>query len=85
MLVFLSMHSASVAFHDRKVMLLDPCGVLNVDLYLILSFGFYPRFLWLVNSKSVVLCFLCALDGRLVVLSSLVAVVLKETLQAKMS
>ena len=77
------MHSSSVAFHDRKVVLLDPCGVLNVDLYLILSFGFYPRFLWLVNSKSVVLCFLCALDGRLVVLSSLVAVVLKETLQPK--
>ena len=61
MLVFLSMHSASVAFHDRKVMLLDSCGVLSVDLYLILSFGFYPRFLWLVNSKSVVLCFsLCS-------------------------
>ena len=79
------MHSSSVAFHDRKVMLLDPCGVLSVDLYLILSFGFYPRFLWLVNSKSVVLCFPCALDRRLVVPSSLVAVVLKETLQAKMS
>jgi len=26
------MHSSSVAFHDRKVVLLDPCGVLNVDL-----------------------------------------------------
>ena len=79
------MHSSSVVFHDRKVMLLDPCGVLSVDLYLILSFGFYPRFLWLVNSKFVVLCFPCALVGRLVVLSSLVAIVLKETLQAKTS
>ena len=79
------MHSSSVAFHDRKVMLLDPCGVLSLDLYLILSFGFYPRFLWLVNSESVVLCFPCALVRRLVVLSNLVAIVLKETLQAKMS
>ena len=80
------MHSSSVAVYDRKVMLLDPCGVLSVDLYLILSFSFYPRFLWLVNSKSVVLYFFpCALVGRLVVLSSLVAIVLKETLQAKTS
>ena len=79
------MHSTSVAFHDRKVMLLDPFGVLSVDLYLILSFCFYPRFLWLVNSKSVVLCFPCALDVRLIVLNSLVAVVLKETLHAKIN
>ena len=48
------MHSLSVVFHDRKVVLLDPCGVLSFDLYLVPSFSVYPLFLWLVNFKSVV-------------------------------
>ena len=52
------MHSLSLVFRDRKVVLLDPYGVLRFGLYLVPSFSVYPLFLWLVNFKSVVYVFL---------------------------
>ena len=44
------MHSLSVVFHDRKVVLLDPCGLLSFCVYLVPSFSLSLFSPWLSNA-----------------------------------